>query len=354
MLRTCLASLFARGVGPLDPACAETTGKRKAWILNPLPQANERWRVAIAGLVAALAIPFLVIDTPGTAEGIETVDAPVLDEASDANESLESASAPDPIETPAAVEVVVVEEKVSPDIAQLALRASMWSAARTEAVADGLVEVRPPAPSNTDLSLLPTIPVVAAEPVAETDDDAITGDSAAGDSVTDESATENLDSDTSGDADATEDVADVDASAEPEDGAAEQAPLVDTEPAQEPEAPATEELVAEETGPSSPPAPARVDGRVPPPPGGPTAAQWDALRACESTHNYAAINHTGTYRGAYQFSQQTWDWVAGIHQPHLVGVDPATADPAWQDIMAYTLYAMRGWDQWPICGQHLL
>lgn len=313
------------------------TGKRKAWILNPTTKANERWRVALAGLVAALAIPFLVIDAPGTAEGIETVDSPQLEDASNA---LETAAAPDVIETPAAFEVVVIDEPVSPDIALLAQRASTWSAARTQAVADGLVEVRPPAPSNTDLSLLPTI-ILAAIEEAE--------DSKSDDTEDDTATTEELDADEPESSESPADAVDAD----PGEGGEE--PLTETEPAPEPsETDESEPAPSEESSSAAPPAPARVDGRVPPPPGGPTAAQWDALRACESTHNYQAINHTGTYRGAYQFSQQTWDWVAGIHQPHLVGVDPATAEPAWQDIMAYTLYAMRGWDQWPICGQNLL
>ena len=37
--------------------------------------------------------------------------------------------------------------------------------------------------------------------------------------------------------------------------------------------------------------------------------------------------------------------------PFLLGLD---APGGWQDVMAYTLYAMRGWDQWPICGKNLL
>ena len=82
--------------------------------------------------------------------------------------------------------------------------------------------------------------------------------------------------------------------------------------------------------------------------------QSQSSAAAPATHNYGAVNPTGTFRGAYQFSRQTWDWVAGIHHPHLVGVDPAAADPAWQDIMAYTLFDMRGWDQWPVCGLNLL
>jgi len=133
-------------------------------------------------------------------------------------------------------------------------------------------------------------------------------------------------------------------------------PVDPEEPTEEPVVPEdpTEEPAIEPEGPTAPPIPAQVNGRVPVPAGGPTAAQWDAVRKCESTHNYRAISPSGLYRGAYQFSQQTWDWVAGIHQPHLVGIDPIDAEPAWQDVMAYTLYAMRGWDQWPICGKNLL
>ena len=278
-----------------------------------------------------------MIDAPGTAEGIETVDAALIDEP---REALETAAAPDPIETPAVVEVVVIDEPVSPDISRLAQRASTWTAARTQAVADGQVEVRPPAPSNTDLSLLPTINIPAIPQTEEVDaatDESATDETGTGEEVAAESPEASDESEAG--------------SAEPNEGG--ETPLSATDSASDVAESEGAEPVEESTS-ASPPAPARVDGRVPPPPGGPTAAQWDALRACESTHNYEAINHTGTYRGAYQFSQQTWDWVAGIHQPHLVGVDPATAPPAWQDIMAYTLYAMRGWDQWPICGQNLL
>ncbi len=86
---------------------------------------------------------------------------------------------------------------------------------------------------------------------------------------------------------------------------------------------------------------------------GPTAEQWAALRHCESGGRYDAVNPNGLYRGAYQFSQATWDWVAGIHHPSLVGVDPAAAAPADQDAQAFALYDMRGHSPWPTCGVHL-
>ncbi len=287
------------------------------------PKVNERWRVALAGLVAALAIPFLIIDSPAPAEGVETNGQ---DAAS--TEADEEASQ-DPVEEPAAedvaaddtevalgaVEVVIVDDLVSPDISRLADHAGTWGAARSQAIADGRVEASSvPPPSNTNLALLPKLPRLP-EPEAPAEEPS-------------------------------EEPVDPEAPAEEptED------PVDPETPVEEP----TEPPVVEPETPSAPPVPAQVNGRVPVPAGGPTAAQWDAVRKCESTHNYRAISPSGLYRGAYQFSQQTWDWVAGIHQPHLVGIDPIDAEPAWQDIMAYTLYAMRGWDQWPICGKNLL
>lgn len=298
---------------------------------------NERWRVALAGLIAALAVPLLAFDTPGTAEGIETAGREATAGAQVAPVEESSQDDPSALATAPVVEVVVIEQAVSPDISLLAARAGNWGAARSKAVADGRVEVRPPAPSNTDLGLLPTVADDASEDP--------TGDPIA------EAPTpsdEEKDADGSAEASVPDEPADEEPLADSPEPAAAPAPDGDADPEEAVEGPAAPSI------PIVPAAPVQVDGRVPPPNGGPTAAQWDALRNCESTHNYAAINNTGTYRGAYQFSQQTWDWVSGIHWPHLVGVDPAEAQPAWQDIMAYTLFAMRGWDQWPICGQHLL
>lgn len=74
------------------------------------------------------------------------------------------------------------------------------------------------------------------------------------------------------------------------------------------------------------------------------------LRWCESTDNYNAISSSGTYRGAYQFSQSTWNYVAGIHYPQYVGWDPAFAPPQVQDAMARALWHMQGPAPWPVCG----
>ena len=88
-------------------------------------------------------------------------------------------------------------------------------------------------------------------------------------------------------------------------------------------------------------------------PEGTTEEQWHALRECESGQNYQVLNPTGQYRGAYQFSVRTWNWVAGMHYPELVGVDPAEASRADQDKMAYQLYEINGWNPWPTCKKRL-
>lgn len=75
------------------------------------------------------------------------------------------------------------------------------------------------------------------------------------------------------------------------------------------------------------------------------------LRMCESTDNYRAISPSGTYRGAYQFDQPTWDGVARRHFPWLAGIDPIDADPWWQDAMTRALWSERGRQPWPICGK---
>jgi hypothetical protein len=79
-----------------------------------------------------------------------------------------------------------------------------------------------------------------------------------------------------------------------------------------------------------------------------------ALRECEASNNYTAVSESGRYRGAYQFSIDTWDWLAAARYPELVGVDPIAASPAQQDQMAVALYEVYGVSPWPICGLLLL
>lgn len=77
------------------------------------------------------------------------------------------------------------------------------------------------------------------------------------------------------------------------------------------------------------------------------AERWEALRFCESTHDYRAVSASGAYRGAYQFNFETWETVGGSG-------DPAAAPPDEQDARARELYARRGDQPWPICGRFLV
>ena len=81
-------------------------------------------------------------------------------------------------------------------------------------------------------------------------------------------------------------------------------------------------------------------------PGGPSYAQWAALRQCESGGNYQAVSASGLYRGAFQFDLGTWATVGGSG-------DPAAASPAEQDHRAQVLWSQRGPSPWPICGRYL-
>ncbi len=75
------------------------------------------------------------------------------------------------------------------------------------------------------------------------------------------------------------------------------------------------------------------------------AAAFAALRQCESGGNYANKNNP-LYRGAYQFSYETWAGNGGYR-------DPADAPPALQDAAALALYERRGWQPWPACSKKL-
>lgn len=75
------------------------------------------------------------------------------------------------------------------------------------------------------------------------------------------------------------------------------------------------------------------------------AAAMARLRQCESGGNYANKNNP-TYRGAYQFSYETWANNGGYK-------DPADAPPALQDAAARGLYERRGWQPWPACSASL-
>jgi hypothetical protein len=69
-----------------------------------------------------------------------------------------------------------------------------------------------------------------------------------------------------------------------------------------------------------------------------------AIAQCESGGNPSAVGGGGTYRGLYQFDQQTWQSVGGTG-------DPAAASAAEQTQRAAALYAQSGASSWPVCGK---
>ena len=67
----------------------------------------------------------------------------------------------------------------------------------------------------------------------------------------------------------------------------------------------------------------------------------------ESDGNYGAVSPGGTYRGAWQFDQPTWNGaVARAGYPEWSGRDPAQAPPGVQDAAARQLYSERGNQPW--------
>jgi hypothetical protein len=81
--------------------------------------------------------------------------------------------------------------------------------------------------------------------------------------------------------------------------------------------------------------------------GGDFACFQECTLEIESHGNYGAVSPGGTYRGAWQFDQPTWDSnAAASGRPDLVGIDPATAAPGDQDAIAHDLYQRRGNQPW--------
>ena len=84
---------------------------------------------------------------------------------------------------------------------------------------------------------------------------------------------------------------------------------------------------------------------TPLPAGGNSTAspQLEAIAACESGGNPAAIGGGGQFRGKYQFTYETWAAVGGSG-------DPAAAPEAEQDRRAAILLSQAGTSPWPVCG----
>ena len=93
---------------------------------------------------------------------------------------------------------------------------------------------------------------------------------------------------------------------------------------------------------------------VPPAPAasGSDAAFLACVKQRESGGNYGAVSPGGTYRGAYQFYQGSWDNTARhAGRSDLVGVPPNLASPADQDAMALALLHWVGRSPWGgYCG----
>ncbi len=67
----------------------------------------------------------------------------------------------------------------------------------------------------------------------------------------------------------------------------------------------------------------------------------------ESGGNYQAVSPNGLYRGAFQFSQPTWNFAAqAAGRPDLVAVPPNKASKADQDTLAVALFALDGERPW--------
>jgi hypothetical protein len=104
---------------------------------------------------------------------------------------------------------------------------------------------------------------------------------------------------------------------------------------------------AQPSAPSSTPTPTPA----PTPSGNSTDPALNPFLQCvvqhESGGNYGAVSPSGTYMGAFQFSQPSWDEAAqAAGRPDLVGVPPNQASKADQDTMAVTLYSLDGQQPW--------
>jgi hypothetical protein len=88
----------------------------------------------------------------------------------------------------------------------------------------------------------------------------------------------------------------------------------------------------------------RAQARAAAAPAAGASPQLQAIAACESGGNPAAIGGGGLYRGKYQFDYGTWASVGGSG-------DPAAAPEAEQDRRAAILLQRSGTTPWPVCGQ---
>jgi peptidoglycan hydrolase-like protein with peptidoglycan-binding domain len=73
------------------------------------------------------------------------------------------------------------------------------------------------------------------------------------------------------------------------------------------------------------------------------SSKLEQIAQCESGGNPRAVSSDGTYRGKYQFDEQTWKSLGGSG-------DPVDAPESEQDQLAAKLYHERGPSAWPSCA----
>ncbi len=100
---------------------------------------------------------------------------------------------------------------------------------------------------------------------------------------------------------------------------------------------------ATKSGTRTPKAGAASAGYASPESFGVSQSTLDAIAACESGGDPAAVSADGTYRGLYQFDESTWESMGGSG-------DPAAAPAAEQSMRAAMLLSRAGTSPWPICG----
>jgi peptidoglycan hydrolase-like protein with peptidoglycan-binding domain len=81
-------------------------------------------------------------------------------------------------------------------------------------------------------------------------------------------------------------------------------------------------------------------------PSGDAATILAKIAECESGGDITAVSRNGKYFGKYQFSEATWESLGGEG-------NPAEADEATQDALAFQLYSLRGTAPWPACSAAL-
>lgn len=126
------------------------------------------------------------------------------------------------------------------------------------------------------------------------------------------------------------------------------APPAHTTSTQATPGPAPTATVATIPNPSAPAAPAPVSRGTGPSVSDPPLPPFlQCVIQAESGGNYQIASPGGTYMGAFQFSQSTWNSAArSAGLGYLVGVPPNAASRAEQDTVAVTLYNLAGRQPW--------